>query len=549
MTFMNKLWLLLGFLMATTLEAGVYHFKTVKNRGEVVSLERQKSGQLTVQFAINSLVTNKAAQRVPYNDGFESLKVQGLETTHKVGAPELPFYSMLLVGHPSEFSFEMIKGSEYKVDVTPAPYQKAPCRCEKDEKEIPFSFDQEAFKNSGKLIQKVVYVGDYRGTPLTHVVFTPFQYRENSLYAYPELRVSIQNKNKSTDTFSFKEVTAKGKKYVIFSPNEFHGALSAFINHKSSQGYEMKLVSMEDLGSDYNSIKKSIHKLYKKENFDYALIVGHEELFPTDYVTTSNDPNTPSDLGYFTMSGNSDNIPDVLYGRMTAASVDDVQNQIAKTIEYETRSWSNSNGMGRMLGIASDEGWNPTDVEYTNQFTSPFQRSFNAEIVNVFQANNDSTPETINRAFNQGLMWVNYIGHGSGPSWISVKSREYDTNDIRSINPGLVKPVIVDVACQNGRFKLDNRLGERFMNTTNNGQPVGAVAFYGGSVDISWHPPAIMARGVSETVAANPNQTLGEVLLAGQMYLIQNYDDRNASTENLKWYHLQGDPSLKLQVR
>ncbi len=546
---MTKLWLFLGLLMATSLEAGVYNFKTVKSSGSVVSLEREKSGSLSVKFSIPSLTTKSATKRVPYNDGFETLKVDGLETMHKVGAPELPFYSVLLVGNPSDFSFSMIKGSEYKVDVTPAPYQQAPCRCAKEEKEIPFSFDQKSFENSGKLVQKISYVGDYKGTPLTHVVFTPFQYRDNALYAYPELRVSIQSKYKNTESFSFNQVASRGKKYVVFSPNEFHGALGSFISHKSSQGFEMKLVSMEDLGNDFNSIKRSIHKLYKKEKFDYALIVGHEELFPTDYVTTSNDPNTPSDLGYFTMSGNSDNIPDVLYGRMTAASVDDVKNQIAKTIEYETRSWSNSNGLGRMLGIASDEGWNPTDVEYTNQFTSPFKRGFGTEVVNVFQANNDSTPETINAAFNEGLMWVNYIGHGSGPSWISVKSREYDTNDIKSINPGLVKPVIVDVACQNGRFKLDNRLGERFMNTTNNGQPVGAVAFYGGSVDISWHPPAIMARGVSETVASNPNQTLGEALLAGQVYLIQNYDDRSASTENLVWYHLQGDPSLKLQLR
>lgn len=546
---MNKLWLLLGLLVTLTTNAEVFSFKTVKSTKATVSEQRLKNGGLEITFSITDLETQKATKRVPYNDGFETLKVDGLENMHKVGAPSLPFHSMLLIGKPSDFTFEMVKGAEYKLEVTPAPYQKQPCRCAKDEEQIPFSFNAESFENSGRLVQKVSYIGDYRGVPLTHVTFTPFQYKDEALYAYPELRVIVKNEIKSTESFSFDQVNARGKKYVIFSPQEFHGALARLVSHKSAQGYEMKLVSMEDLGSDYNSIKRSIHKLYKKEKFDYALIVGHEELFPTDYATTSNDPNTPSDLGYFTMSGNRDNIPDVLYGRMTASTVADVKNQIAKTIEYENRTWADASGVGRMMGIASDEGWNPTDVEYTNSFTSPFNRSFSTEVFNVFQANNDSTPETINNVFNQGLMWVNYIGHGSGPSWISVKSREYFTTDIKDINPGKVKPVIIDVACQNGRFSLDNRLGERFMNETKNGQPIGAVAFFGGSVDISWHPPAVMARGISETVAANPNQTLGEAILAGQVYLIQNYDDRNASTENLVWYHLQGDPTLKLQVR
>lgn len=542
--------MLLGLLLVGTVNAGVYSFKSVKTLGNgPVELTTEKNGSLSVQFSFPKLTTEKATKRIPYNDGFETLKVKGLENTHNVGAPSLPFHSMLLVGKPSDFHFEMVRGSEYKLNVLPAPYQKAPCRCEKEEEEIPFSFNSESFENSGRLVQKVSYVGDYRGVPLTHVTFTPFQYKEDALYAYPELKVTIKNKRTMTESFSFDQVNARGKKYVIFSPNEFHGALGRFVSHKSAQGYQMSIVSMEDLGNDYNSIKRSIHKLYKKEKFDYAMIVGHEELFPTDYATTSNDPNTPSDLGYFTMSGNSDNIPDVLYGRMTASTVADVENQISKTIEYENRTWSDNSGLGRMMGIASDEGWNPTDVEYTNSFTSPFNRSFSTQVHNVFQENRDSTPETINNVFNQGVMWVNYIGHGSGPSWISVKSREYFTTDIKEINPGKVKPVIIDVACQNGRFKLDNRLGERFMNETKNRQPIGAVAFYGGSVDISWHPPAVMARGISETVAANPNQTLGEALLAGQVYLIQNYDDRNASTENLVWYHLQGDPSLKLQVR
>lgn len=551
---MNRVLFLAISLVSLSVEAGVYRFKTTKiqDATSVVSKIQNKNGSLELSFLVDELETSKADKKIPLGGGFSKLNVKGLQNTHKVGAPELPYYSMLLVGRPSDFDIKIQKGSEYELEVTPSPYQKLPCRCEKDPKEFSFNYDPAEFENSGSLIQKVDYLGDFKGIPLTHLVVTPFQYKENNgLKSYPELKVFISSKTeKSVFEFSYEEVLKSiQKSYVIFSPREYHGALSRLVTHKNGKGFDVEVVAMEDLGSDYESIKNSIHAKYKKKSFDYALIVGHEEKFPTSYVVTSNDMNTPSDLGYFTMTGKSDNIPDVFYGRMTADSVSDVENQISKIIEYEERSWNDGSGVARMMGVASDEGWNPTDVEYMRQMTDPFAQSFSTEVVHYFQENDDSSPENMNKTFNQGVGWFNYIGHGSGYSWSSVKTREYDTGDIEELSPDVVKPVLIDVACQNGRFSLDNRLGERFMNQTKDGRPVGAVAFYGGSVDISWHPPAVMAVGLNQIVANNPNQTLGGALLAGQIYLIQNFDDRVASTENLKWYHLQGDPTLQLQLK
>ena len=263
---MNKLWPLLGLLVALTINAEVYSFKSVKSHAAVTKEQSLKNGGLEISFSIASLKTKMTSHRVPYNDGFEGLEVEGLENMHKVGAPALPFHSMLLIGRPGDFQFEMNKGAEYKLNVLPAPYQKAPCRCEKEDKEIPFSFDAKAFENSGELVQKVSYIGDYRGVPLTHVILTPFQYKDETLYAYPELKVYIKNKKAQTESFSFDQVTARGKKYVIFSPNEFHGALSRLVDHKAAQGYEMSVVSMEDLGRDYDSIKKVFTNFIKKRS-------------------------------------------------------------------------------------------------------------------------------------------------------------------------------------------------------------------------------------------------------------------------------------------
>ena len=154
----------------------------------------------------------------------------------------------------------------------------------------------------------------------------------------------------------------------------------------------------------------------------------------------------------------------------------------------------------------------------------------------------------INLAFNSGAGWVNYIGHGIGDSWPSINQGEYMSSDIESIEKNNTIPVIIDVACQNGRFSYSDRLGERFMNTTNNSESVGAVAYYGGSVDISWHPPAIMAVGINKKIVENNIEVLGEALFAGQMYLMKNHSILEEVVHNLAWYHLQGDPALLINL-
>ena len=82
------------------------------------------------------------------------------------------------------------------------------------------------------------------------------------------------------------------------------------------------------------------------------------------------------------------------------------------------------------------------------------------------------------------------------------------------------------------------------MNHHDRGVMAGARAYYGGNVDISWHPPAVMAVGIGKARAQADYKYLGQVLLAGQLYLLETYEDLPAAIENLTWYHLQGDPSL-----
>jgi hypothetical protein len=542
--------LLSSLVFSSQLSARTYTFYKDKNLRGLAQKSHQiineKNGDLSVAFSFSSMDVSSKNTRVPFE--FEDLIIKGLDNTHQVGKPSLPFTSILLEGHPEDFSLSVIAGEEFLVnDVLPSPAQKMPCRCDKKEEDIPFTYDVKGYQRLNKFITSVKYLGKYRGVALTKVTITPLKYSdENYLSVHPKLKVKFHREAGTVELFNANSIS-QNKKYLIIAPSEYHQDLQTLIKQKKSQGFDVILKTQNIMGKDFLSIKSSIHKLYQKIKFSYALLVGHEESFPTEFVETSNSNKTPSDLGYFLMDGVTDKVPDVFYGRMNVSSSSNVQNQIAKILEYENKSWSDASGFSKMIGIASDEGYNPSDVEYTEQFAKPLKDDLNKTIDYFLQESTSSTSANLVKRMNKGSYWINYIGHGSGTSWPSINTGEFTVNDIKGLTPGHVKPVLIDVACQNGRFSNQGRLGERFMNETNQGLPVGAVAYFGGSVDISWHPPAIMAKGINKELASIRPETIGEVLLAGQLYLLENYDDLAAAEENLVWYHLQGDPTLQLQ--
>jgi len=154
-----------------------------------------------------------------------------------------------------------------------------------------------------------------------------------------------------------------------------------------------------------------------------------------------------------------------------------------------------------------------------------------------------------NAALNEGAWWVTYLGHGDGTSWSSFGAT-YAVPHIAQIrNAASVKPVWIDVACLNG-ILLPQNAGAHLMGDADpSGAPIGTTAYYGGTVLISWHPPAIFSRGVAYHVAATQNGTLGEALQAGQRYLTENHSGVTDIASNQRWYHLQGDPSMRVRAK
>ncbi len=543
-------------LFSFTAIAKVHQFSDYRTDKDVSIQEN--ATEIITSFHISKMET-ESFKVAPFRN-FNTLKFNELKLSSDVGKPALPFKSIILKGMPEDFSIISEYGKAHTIkEVIPSPAMPEKLRC-KSSNNQKLRIDWNSYASNKQEMIKKEYLGEFRGTHLTRVTFYPAFYNntKQALVVYPEAKFTtkrvVLNKSRiDLDSMVMPEEIILeadlNNRYLIITPEKFMEAMEEFVNWKSQMGYEVSIFALEEIGSTTSEIQAFIADKYENPNtkFTYALLIGHETSFPTFYRNTSSSYRTPTDLPYFAFGGSSDYIPDVFYGRFVADTVEEVENIIAKTIEYESQDYVDNSGLNRTLGLASNEGSSPSDVGYVRAMLSIFDSTYQMTPQYLLQANYDSTPTTLNQALTEGVAWLNYIGHGSGYSWPSMYST-YRYSHIKEVDSeGKVKPVIIDVACQNGNYTYDrSRLGVTFMTATNNGNPTGAVAYYGGSVNISWNPPAIMAVGSNRVIATRSLQHLGEALLAGHFYLTENYTSTSSIKDNYTWYLLQGDPSLRL---
>jgi hypothetical protein len=171
------------------------------------------------------------------------------------------------------------------------------------------------------------------------------------------------------------------------------------------------------------------------------------------------------------------------------------------------------------------------------------------EVDNFLQGEMTATSENIISALNDGRSWISYFGHGSGTSWGSTND-SFSVSTVETLENVSKLPVIIDVACLNASWmNISKCFGKSWVTQTTDRGHAGAVAYYGGSVSISWHPPAVMSVGIAKRRFEKSLTTMGSTVMAGQLYLIEQMGSTSATKDNLKWYNLFGDPSLAVRTQ
>jgi len=356
-----------------------------------------------------------------------------------------------------------------------------------------------------------------------------------------------------------------GEGFLIISPDIFLSDLQSFVAFKQSQGFNVTLTGLSEIGSaSSDGIKNYIQNAYDSwENPPvFLLIVGDSNSIPawpfkSDYLITHG-KNT--DLYYATMDGINDFVPDIFYGRLPARNSSQLLAMLNKTINY-----SQNNGFESWVKKAAfisscDSGNYPIPVNTHNYvidhlttplgFTGIYPSNPQIGGDKLYCRTNEGMDQNIGSqiitSINDQRSLLTYSGHGSKTAW-SDGSIMINQNIVRTLTDHQINPFVSSFACETGDF-ANNSFPESFGETWMIQPLKGAIGFLG-SADLSyWDQDDILERKLFDSLFSDPLDPppVGQSVFAGLMAVKTIYPDLG----QYYWetYNLLGDPSTLVWI-
>lgn len=501
------------------------------------------------------------------------------------GAPDLPkLTASVIIPDLAEMQIEVISAQYQDFENIFVAPGKGNLTRDIDPSSVPYTFGPEYSTNAffpGNLAgtREPYIIRDYRGQT---VIAYPFQYNAvtRTLRVYTDITVKIsstghlgenplyRNENDESIDAGFNAVYQRhflnamenGSRYnpvpeygnmLVICYSAFLDAIQPYVEWKKQIGYPVEVVDVATIGNS-NAIKSFIANYYNTKGLTFVLLVGDAAQVPASSTSAGD-----SDNNYAYVVG-SDHYPDLFIGRFSAENVNQVQTQVQRTIMYEQNPPVSADWFSVCTGIASNQGPgddNELDYEHIRNISNnkliPFTYTFANELFDGSQGGNDEggnpTPTQVAADVNAGTSIINYTGHGSDGSWGTSGFSISDVNNL--VNDNLL-PYVWSVACVNGNFVGGTCFAEAWLRATHNGNPTGAVAFLGSTINQSWDPPMAgqdeMNDILVETYPNQINRTFGALSMHGCM--LMNDEFGSAGVEMTDTWTCFGDPSVMVRT-
>ena len=573
------------------------------------NLASRVKATLQLECHVQSLTTEVVATE---QGSFTRLFVRGWQHSYNAGAPELPMLCRIV---------ELPLGGEIRVRVLASQKTEAETKTygiiaplypnqpsvRRDQRNVPFSYNRAAYQvgYSKGAIAQVEELGMMRASRLALVKIFPVEYSpvdskitiHNDIkvelsVADPDIAASLKLKQKFASEY-FSKIKAKvltpaslavasaprGAGYLIVAHKMFSSTLQPFIAHKKSRGYNVIVHYFESTPSVVE-VQDVIKAEYAQSAPVFLLIVGDVAQIPAKSCGSHY-----SDLYYHSVlsGGDSDYIPDMLCGRFSAGNVEDLQNQIDKTIEYENIDGKNRPQFLNRYALVA--GWDYSwavkrgypQIRYAIKYYFNPDKSYVANVTegdfsngrNVYLTtkSNDSEASIVSLV-NSGVGFFNYTAHGSQKEF---SDPTFNMSDIDNLDNKGMYPLVVGNCCLTGSLQVDTCFGEKWLRAKDK----GAIGYIGGSNYTYWdedlwfgvglcvndssvnagNPPAIDKTGVgmyeagfgvftkADEIPANLRIACNATaMLAGNMAVLASSSSRKEYYFQV--YHLFGDPSL-----
>lgn len=536
----------------------------------------------TIQFKLDGFLSHEVT--TPLGEA-QIIELENATPILLKGAPDLPkLTASVIIPDLAMMQVEVLEANYREFENMLIAPSKGNLTRDIDPSEVPFEFGAQYQVNAffpGEIagLREPYIVRDYRGQT---IIVYPFQYNPvtRTLRVYTDITVRLSKLNdhgtnplirtKPLDRIDaqfnliyqkhFLNAGSTGSRYtpvdeygniLIISYGAFMPEMETYMNWKKQVGYPVEMVDVASIGNS-SAIKTFIADYYNTKGLTFVLLVGDGAQVPTSSTTAG-----PSDNNYSYVVGN-DHYPDLFIGRFSAENVDQVQTQVDRTLMYEQNPPTSIDWFTICTGIASDQGPGD-DGEYDyehirniqNNKLIPWTYTYGNELFDGSQGGNDAggnpTPSLVATAVNAGTSVINYTGHGSATSWGTSGFSNGDVNNLVNNN---MLPFIFSVACVNGDFVNNTCFAEAWLRATNNGEPTGAIAFLGSTINQSWNPPMCgqdeMNDVMAETYANNIKRTFGAISMHGCMQMNDEYG--NDGAEMTDTWTCFGDASLTVRT-
>ena len=343
-------------------------------------------------------------------------------------------------------------------------------------------------------------------------------------------------------------------KMLVLAHNAFLAEMQPYVDWKNSIGIPTEIVDVAVAGSTAAEIKTYITNYYNTNGLTFVLLVGDNAQIPTNQ---GGGLGGPSDNAYGYIVG-SDHYSDLFVGRFSAENVGHVQTQVERTLNYEqdpqllTDDWYTTViGIGSSQGPGDDGEFDYQHIRNLQTECLAYTYTSNPELFDGSQGGNDAagnpTPSMVGDEVNNGASLILYCGHGSVNAWST--SGFSNTNVNQLVNQDKL-PFIWSVACVNGDFQSGTCFAEAWLRATQGGEPTGAIAFLGSTINQSWNPPMEgedeMVKILTEQYPGNIKRTFAGLSINGCMKMIDAYG--NDGSDMADTWNVFGDPSVMVRT-
>lgn len=559
-----------------------------RGRNPQVRLLSAEQSMSKVQFRMDNLQftdvqTSKGVAQVP-------TFTEGVNISEK-GTPILPILSRsLAVSETRAMKVEVVSSKFIeKKDVLIAPSKGVISRAENPD-QIPYVYGQsynedKFFPGEIATLSDPFILRDVRGQVVN---FAPLQYNPvtKTLRIYTEIVVVVSetaeagqntiNLVKNSTFTGFEDIYRgvfmnyeatrytpveenENGRMIVIVPQTYKEDVEEFVKWKEQRGLEVDVKVAEEIASPvtHQAVQNFIKTEYEKDGDEplvYVLLIGDYKHIPCPEVPVSSSLSFSgkgkSDQKYGQLVG-TDHYNEVLIGRFSCESKEELKTQIDRTIHYERNITTDDKWLGQALCIASNEGTGgqgdngESDIQHQNVIANLLTKYGYTKIVKCYDPG--VTPQNIIDAFNGGISLANYTGHGADTYWVTSK---FGLTHMKKLTNYNQLPFIFDVACVNGNFTNMTCFAEGLLRSQKDGKPTGAIAIIASTINQSWAPPMrgqdAMNEILCEVYPNNIKRTFGGVTMNGMFAMVEKY--KKDGEDMLDTWTVFGDPSLLVRT-